>query len=65
MKCLLMTRRIRQELRKFFDEKELTDKEREFILGCMRAQKSYPQLTKKQWDIVKEIKLRYNEEENG
>ena len=65
MKCLLMTRRIRQELRKFFDEKELTDKEREFILGCMTAQKSYPQLTKKQWDIVQEIKLRYKEEENG
>ena len=60
-----MTRRIRQELRKFFEEKELTDKEREFILGCMKAQKSYPQLTKKQWAIVQEIKLRYKEKENG
>jgi len=60
-----MTRRIKLELQRFFQEKELTDKEREFILGCIKAQQSYPQLTQKQWKIVQEIKFRYKEPSDG
>jgi len=55
-----MTRRIKKPLRDFFDKQALTDAEKDFILGCMNAQSKYPQLTHRQWQIVNEIKDRYN-----
>lgn len=55
-----MTRRIKKELKEFFDNQELTDQEKSFIVGCIRAQSKFPQLTQRQWDIVQEIKERYN-----
>ena len=56
-----MTRRIKLRLKKFFEEKPLTDKEKHFILGCIKAQNQYPQLTMAQWRIVKEIENKYKE----
>jgi len=56
----MTTRRIRKELRTFFEGKELTDKERSFIVGCLKAQQKHPQLTSRQWQIVCEIEQRYN-----
>ena len=55
-----MTRRIKRPLREFFDKQSLTDAEKNFILGCIDAQSKYPQLTQRQWDIIQEIKERYN-----
>ena len=55
----MATRRIRKELKTFFNEKELTDKETHFILGCLKAQQKFPQLTSRQWQIVCEIEQRY------
>ena len=55
----MTTRRIRKELRTFFEEKELTTKETHFILGCLKAQQKHPQLTSRQWQIVCEIEQRY------
>jgi len=55
----MTTRRIRKELRTLFEEKELTDKERSFIAGCLKAQQKHPQLTSRQWQIVCEIEQRY------
>tara|TARA_Y100000034_G_C6606915_1_gene264190 strand:+ start:366 stop:539 length:174 start_codon:yes stop_codon:yes gene_type:complete len=57
-----MTRRIKTQLKKFFEEKPLTDKEKHFILGCIKAQSQYPQLTTAQWRIVMEIKKKYKDE---
>lgn len=54
-----MTRRIKKDLKEFFDKHELTDQERIFIVGCIKAQSKFPQLTQRQWDIVQEIKERY------
>ena len=54
-----MTRRIKRELQEFFDKQALTAKEKTFILGCITAQISYPQLTNRQWAVVKEIEERY------
>jgi hypothetical protein len=54
-----MTRRIKRELQKFFEEKPLTSRERSFILGCINAQTKYPQLTARQWNIICEIEERY------
>ena len=54
-----MTRRIKKDLKDFFDNQPLTDKEKNFIIGCIRAQDNYPQLTSRQWEIVQEIKNRY------
>ena len=56
-----MTRRIKTQLKKFFEEKPLTDKEKHFILGCIKPQNQYPQLTMAQWRIVKEIENKYKE----
>ena len=58
-----MTRRIKLKLKHFFDEKSLTDKEKHFILGCIKAQNQYPQLTAAQWRIVKEIENKYKSKE--
>lgn len=54
-----MTRRIKKDLKEFFDKQPLTQPEKNFILGCMRAQTDHPQLTQRQWDIVQDIKERY------
>jgi sulfur relay (sulfurtransferase) DsrC/TusE family protein len=54
------TRRIRKDLKQFFDKQNLTDSEKAFILGCISAQQQFPQLTARQWQIVQEIKERYN-----
>lgn len=56
----MTTRRIRKELRTFFEDKKLTDKERSFITGCLRGQQKHPQLTSRQWQIVCEIKEKYD-----
>ena len=55
----MITRRIRKELKIFFEDKELTDKERSFISGCLKAQQKHPQLTSRQWQIVCEIEKKY------
>lgn len=60
-----MKRRITFKLKKFFDENKLTDAERNFIIGCIKAQQSYPQLTNNQWKIVKEIESRYRKKTDG
>lgn len=54
-----MSRRIKTELEYFFKTHPLTDWEKSFILGCIKAQKQHPQLTPKQWRIVCNIKERY------
>ena len=54
-----MIRRIKTRLKKFFEEKPLTDKEKHFIIGCINAQNQYPQLTMAQWRIIKEIESKY------
>ena len=59
-----MTRRIKKPLKEFFDKQSLTDAENEFILGCINAQNKYPQLTHRQWQIVNEIKERYEKCQN-
>jgi hypothetical protein len=52
-------RRIKKQLKEFFDNHALTDKEKAFIMGCMRAQVKYPQLTQSQWDVLMSIQERY------
>lgn len=54
-----MTRRIKKELKEFFDKQSLTDAEKSFIVGCMLAQVKHPQLTNNQWKIVTDIEKRY------
>lgn len=56
-----MTRRIKKELREFFETQPLTAPEKAFILGCIAAQTSYPQLTSRQWKIVCDIEKRYKD----
>lgn len=58
-KIKTMTRRIKKDLKTFFDNQSLTDFEKSFILGCINAQNKFPQLTQRQWEIVKEIEERY------
>jgi hypothetical protein len=61
-----MNRRIKRDLKEFFDKQSLTDYEKAFILGCIKAQEKYPQLTLKQWNIITRIKERYeNVEDSG
>ena len=52
-------RRIKKPLKEFFDNHHLTDKEKAFIMGCMRAQVKHPQLTQSQWDVLMSIQERY------
>ena len=59
MKLAKMTRRIKKPLLEFFEKHSLTDAEKSFILGCINSQKKFPQLTHRQWQIVCEIKDRY------
>lgn len=54
-----MTRRIKKDLKEFFNNQTLTEAEKLYILGCLEAQNKYPQLTHRQWQIVQEIKNRY------
>lgn len=54
-----MTRRIKKELREFFETQPLTAPEKSFILGCIAAQTNHPQLTSRQWEIVCDIEKRY------
>jgi len=54
-----MTRRIKKQLKQFFESQPLTDKEKAFILGCIDFQDSYPQLTNSQWKVILEIEARY------
>lgn len=49
---IIMTRRLKKQHLDIISKYELTDKERNFILGCIRCQKQYPQLTNKQWTIA-------------
>jgi hypothetical protein len=61
-----MNRRVKRDLKEFFDKQSLTDYEKAFILGCIKAQEKYPQLTLKQWNIITRIKERYeNVEDSG
>lgn len=53
------TRRIRQNLVDFFGTKKLTFKEKQFISNCLKYQEDYPQLSNRQWEIIMEIKKRY------
>ena len=57
-----MTRRIKAKLKLFFENESLTAEERKFILGCIRAQQSYPQLTGRQWEIVCDIEKKYKDD---
>ena len=59
-----MTRRIKKPLSEFFDTQSLTAREKSFILGCMRFQELYPQLTNKQWKVVCDIEKRYRNGNN-
>tara|TARA_Y100000034_G_C6597783_1_gene259944 strand:+ start:357 stop:530 length:174 start_codon:yes stop_codon:yes gene_type:complete len=56
-----MTRRIKLQLKEFFEKRPLSDKEKQFIVGCLKAQIRYPQLTTAQWRIVKKIEKKYKD----
>ena len=58
-----MSKRINKQLKRFFEEKPLTDWEKNFILGCIKAQDNswYGQLTIKQWNKVNSIKEKYDD----
>jgi len=53
------TRRIRRALKQELDKKPLTDADKRFIMGCIKAQIKQPQLTNAQWKIVQEIRNKY------
>lgn len=59
-----MTKRINKTLRQFFEEKPLTDWEKDFIIGCVKFQNNsnYSQVTSKQWNKIMELKKKYGEE---
>ena len=59
MILLTMIRRIKKPLLQFFEKHPLTDAEKSFILGCINSQKKFPQLTHRQWQVICEIKDRY------
>ena len=50
-----------KEIEMFCELNEIEDKN-ELILGCIKAQSQYPQLTTAQWRIVMEIKKKYKDE---
>lgn len=54
-----MTRRLKKHHMDILEKYHLTDKERNFILGCIRCQERHPQLTSKQWSIAMDIYERY------
>ena len=61
MKIHTMIRRIKKPLLEFFEKQTLTDAEKTFILGCINAQKKFPQLTHRQWQIICDIEKRYKD----
>jgi len=63
MKCQKMTKRINSKLKRFFDEKPLTDWEKNFIMGCIRFQNNsnYSQVTSRQWNKIMELKKKYGD----
>ena len=63
MKCQKMTKRINSQLKRFFDEKPLTDWEKNFIIGCIKFQNNsnYSQVTSRQWNKIIELKKKYGE----
>mgnify|MGYP001164896850 FL=1 len=56
---MVETRRIKRALRQELDKKPLTDADKRFIMGCIKAQIKQPQLTNAQWRIVQEIRNKY------
>ena len=58
-----MTNRINKQLKDFFNEKPLTDWEKNFILGCIKFQNksNYSQVTSKQWSKILELKRKYDD----
>ena len=62
-----MSKRINKKLKQFLDEKPLPDWEKNFIIGCIKAQDKswYGQLTTKQWNKIKSIKEKYNDIESS
>jgi hypothetical protein len=60
-----MSRRINKTLKQFFEKQALTEFEKGFILGCIKAQDKYPQLTIKQWSVISRIKERYKYDEDS
>jgi hypothetical protein len=55
-------RRIRTNLKRFFESKPLTDKEKSFILSALSNQQKYPQLHPNIWKVVCDIESRYKNE---
>ena len=53
------TRRLRKSLIKYFDEREISDWDNNFIQGCINFQNQYPQLTGWQWDKIIQLKDKY------
>lgn len=60
-----MTRRIKKHHLDLFDKYKLTDREQSFILGCIKFQEKYPQLSNKQWRIVVLIYERYRKKDES
>lgn len=58
---MVETRRIKRALRQELDKKPLTDADKRFIMGCIKAQIKQPQLTNAQWEIVQEIRKKYEQ----
>lgn len=59
-----MTRRIKKELREFFENQDIIKEDMYFINGCLRAQQRYPQLTSKQWARIEMLKEKYTNGES-
>ncbi len=55
----MMIRRIKTNLKRFFESKPLTDKEKSFIMSALSSQQKYPQLHPNIWKVVCEIESRY------
>lgn len=58
-----MMRRIKTNLKRFFESKPLTDKEKSFILSALNNQQKYPQLHPNIWKVVCDIESRYKNEQ--
>jgi len=54
-----MTRRINKKLEYFLKKQKLTFREYKFLQGCLSFQNKLPQLTNKQWQVVKSIQEKY------
>ena len=58
---MVKTRRINGKIKQQLDKKPLTDADKRFIMGCIKAQIKQPQLTNAQWEIVQEIRKKYEQ----